>query len=117
MSKPVVAQLEDGSEWGFEDAATALRNHPTATILRYQDGTAIEDAPATTPGERRLSKQTRAQLDTVATSLGLDPAAHRTKASLLAAIRAVQASETASVEVANPPAPAPEETPAPEEAG
>jgi len=42
-TKPVVARLPDGREYGFESDKIALREHPDAKILRYQNGDIYEE--------------------------------------------------------------------------
>lgn len=54
MTKPVVAQLKDGRELGFETEAIAKRLHPDAKIIRYQDGSPLEEPvkPAKKPEKK-----------------------------------------------------------------
>lgn len=59
MSKPVVVRLADGSEWGVADAKTAQRRHPTATIVRHEDGTAFEDPRVGEPQPRPKERSRR----------------------------------------------------------
>jgi len=47
-SKPVIAQLPNGAEYGFPDAAAARKQFPNATIVRYQTGEPY-DAPKPAP--------------------------------------------------------------------
>ena len=54
--KPVVAQLPDGRELGFESESIAKRLHPDATIVRYQDGSAIEE-PAKPAAKKSTEKK------------------------------------------------------------
>lgn len=42
-SKPIVARLSDGREYGFETPAKARKVDPDAVILRYQDGTSYDE--------------------------------------------------------------------------
>lgn len=41
-SKPIVARLSDGREYGFESPSVAYTQDPEAVIIRHQDGTSFE---------------------------------------------------------------------------
>lgn len=88
MSKPIVAQLPDGREYGFDSAADALEVYPDADIVRYQDGTAIDPVAASTAP---LESLTRAELETYAASLGIEnPAGFSNKPELIDAIESLE---------------------------
>jgi len=98
--EPVIARLENGAEFGFRDAATALQRHPTAEIVGHQDGTAYtaDDAESPTPTTMthdkqdvaetpNLSSMTRDELNAEAARRGVeDPASLPNKDAVIAAI-------------------------------
>lgn len=47
--REVIAQLPDGSEWGYASADAAKAVAPEATILRYMDGTLYHDEMPSSP--------------------------------------------------------------------
>lgn len=47
-TKPIVVQLPDGREYGFESEAAARKVYPDAKPVRHQDGTALEEKPKKT---------------------------------------------------------------------
>ena len=81
---PVVVRLEDGAEYGLQDAETARRVYPNGEIVRYQDGqpfvTDAADASA-------LSDKTRDELNALAAERGIEGAASLpNKGAVIAAI-------------------------------
>ena len=85
MAGPIVARLDSGAEYGFVDAATALKLYPAAEIVRYQDGTPFEadgDEPAV-----NFADMTRDELDAYAGKVGVEGASDLpNKAAVIAAI-------------------------------
>ena len=45
-SKPIVARFPDGAEYGFDTPAEARKANADAVVVRYQDGTALDDSDA-----------------------------------------------------------------------
>jgi len=98
MSKPIVARLDNGEEYGFASREAALKLHPDATIVRYQDGTSLEELiPEPITDEQPdadPSRLSREELNQLAASLGIEsPETLPNKAVVLAAIKEAQAAE------------------------
>ena len=90
MTKPIVARLPDGTEYGFVDSETALSLHPEAVIVRHQDGSLLPEMEeaATKP----IEKLTRDELNALALAAGVDsPDKLGTKDDVIEAYHAAQA--------------------------
>lgn len=68
--KPVIVRLASGAEYGLKSEADAKRIYPNGVILRYQDGTPLEEA--STDEAKPVSKMNRDELEAHAITLGID---------------------------------------------
>ena len=66
--KPVIVRLASGAEYGLKSEADAKRIYPNGVILRYQDGTPLEEA---TTEAKAVSKMNRDELEAHAITLGV----------------------------------------------
>lgn len=67
--KPVIVRLASGAEYGLKSEADAKRIYPNGVILRYQDGTPIEES---TTEDKPVSKMSRDELEAHAITLGIE---------------------------------------------
>lgn len=67
--KPVIVRLASGAEYGLKSESDAKRIYPNGVILRYQDGTPLEEAA---DEAKPVSKMNRDELEAHAITLGIE---------------------------------------------